>query len=80
MFRVQYFVIAGKEKLVVRRMGEPDKLIDTEGLTAPARIYFLRTKKIFNRVPLMFEKAASALPSLAPLANAARTKLRSTGH
>jgi hypothetical protein len=40
VFRIHYFAVTGKEKLVVRRMGEPDKLVDTEGLTAPARIYF----------------------------------------
>src|SRR5580765_1554004 len=57
VFRVHYFVVAGKEKLVVRRMGEADKLIDAEGLTAPARIYFLRTKKIFDRVPRTLRKS-----------------------
>ena len=41
VFRVHYFAVAGKENLAVRRMGEPDKLIDTEGLTAPARIDLL---------------------------------------
>src|SRR5258708_10757860 len=68
VFRVQYFVIAGKEKLVVRCMSEPDKFIDTEGLTTPARIYFLRTKKIFDRIPCMLRKSRERVAErLAPL-------------
>src|SRR4030095_1361378 len=68
VFRVQYFVVAGKEKLIVRCMSEADEFIDTEGLTTPARIYFLRTKKIFNRASLMLGKGRERIAErLAPL-------------